>query len=707
MDQQLQIVKAIKNDDGEWLLDVLGVPFGGPHGGKDNDGEFFDSRTNLWLDEIGKRAIVHYHGYDGDGRPTDPEIIGKELDYEVRDDGVWFRVLLDKASETAGRMWTAAQNGLARASSGAISHLVRPLDSWETGGHIEIWPVAEISLMDMGEGYYPANAYAVALPVAKAIFAKANLNLPEGLEPEPAEIKSQQAEPEAVSQSEETPKMEDEKLTIEQVEAFIEKREAAKAESDRIANLEAKAAELEEIKAQIKEANEKPEGYEQVKRLDNPAPAAKSEEADVKVFSKWDGFTVGQLGLAYDMLKAAGQIPSAQLYRALHAKALKSVDSLAENQIRRDDRGNIVREFAPAVNQATIKAVKSINPMQMADNKATKSDELMYSSQSSYGDEWVPALWSPELWDLVRNETKVLSLFRQVEVPGESLTIPTVGGRTTVYKVAQTNDQSELDLSGAAATMTKTGTGQVTLTPNKGMAWIGFSEELNEDSIVPVLSTLQMSLQMDLAEQIDEILISGDTDTATTNISDTGNGSISAAWRLLMVNGLRDYALGNSNASDRGTLAAEDFTAVMALLGTNGAFALDPNKLAWILDPGVYRKALTLGETLTADKAGGVGTFQNGILTRVFGSPVVVSDKYGLTDANGKIHNTSGNNTQGSFLLVRPDRWVVGFGRQIRIEAPARGLTEIVTDTRHLVASFRMDFKNNGEGSALGYNITV
>jgi hypothetical protein len=239
------------------------------------------------------------------------------------------------------------------------------------------------------------------------------------------------------------------------------------------------------------------------------------------------------------------------------------------------------------------------------------------------------------------------------------------------------------------------------------MAWIAWSGELNEDSIIPMLPTMQMTLQQDLAEQIDEILISGDTDTANTNISDTGNGSIAGTWRLLIANGLRDYALGNSNASDRGALTAEDFAAVMRLLGTNGTFALNPDKLFWVFDPGVYTTSLTLGEVLTAEKAGGVGTFESGRLTKVYGSDVVTSDRYGLTDANGKIHTTAGNNTKGSFLLVRPDRWVVGFGRRIVIEAAPRDLVSMVTDTNHLVASFRLDFKNNGEGSALGYNVTV
>jgi HK97 family phage major capsid protein len=713
-------VKVIKSDTGEWALEVLGVPFGGPFDGKDADGEFFDPATDLWLDQIGKRPVVHYHGMDQEGKAeAQPEIIGQEVSHEVKEDGVWFRVLLDKASETAQRLWKAAQDGFLRASSGAINHLTR-ID-YDTG-HIDTWPMAELSLMDINAGNYPANPYAVALPAARSLYKSAKLNWPDQFNEQPADAPPP---PDNVSVSHpvhadiqtagEQPTM-DEKveatkaanvITLEDVAALLDKRDKDKAEAARLAELEAIEKEHKALKAQIAEAAKEKKENGQVKRLQNPTPDAQPAPP-VQVYSKWDGFTVGQLGMAYEMLKAVQAPMGPELYRALHAKALKLTDSgdLYKNQIARDDRGQITREFSPAVNAATVKAVKAVNPMQQSGD-AIKADELHGSDVTNAGDEWVPALWTPELWDLVRNEARVLPLFRQVEVPGESLTIPVLDSGTTVYKVAQTDDQAELDLPNAAATMTKANTGQVTLTPVKGVAWLGFTEELIEDSIVPILTTMQQVLAADLAEQIDEILISGDTDTTTTNISDTGNGAIATSWRLLMVNGLRDYAFANSNTSDRGALTAEDFTAVMALLGTNGAFALDPDKLVWVVDPGVYRKLLTLGELITMDKAGGFATMFNGRVTLVFGSQVIVSDKYGATDANGKIHNTAANNTKGSFVLARPDRWRVGFGRRVRMEVPARDVTQIVTDTRHLIASFRVDFKNNGEGSAVGFNVTV
>src|SRR5574341_1022751 len=161
-------IKAMMGESGEWELDVLGVPYGGPFGGRDAQGEFFTPQTDLWLERIPRRPVVYYHGLAEAERA--PEIIGEETGWERREDGVWFRVLLDKTSRLARRVWEAAQKGLARASSGAIGHLVRVAPD----GRILVWPVGELSLLDARE-HPPANPYAVALVHAKATFAAAGL----------------------------------------------------------------------------------------------------------------------------------------------------------------------------------------------------------------------------------------------------------------------------------------------------------------------------------------------------------------------------------------------------------------------------------------------------------------------------------------------------------------------------------------------------
>ncbi len=176
----MQTIKAVQAADDEWTLDVLGVPYGGPYGGRDAQGEFFTPETDLWLERIPQRPVVYYHGLaEGEGAP---QVIGREVGWERRADGVWFRVALDRASKLARRVWEAAQQGCARASSGAIGHLVRVA----ADGRIVVWPIGELSLLD-GRDHQPANPFAVAVPAlagapyavevahAKAVFEAAGL----------------------------------------------------------------------------------------------------------------------------------------------------------------------------------------------------------------------------------------------------------------------------------------------------------------------------------------------------------------------------------------------------------------------------------------------------------------------------------------------------------------------------------------------------
>lgn len=174
------VVKAVQEDDGEWMLDILGVPFGSPES-KDADGEWFDQATRFHEDKFAEPVLVHYHGFDDHGKPSStPEYIGRTVKRWTDQAGVWFRATLDKTSERAKALWEAAKQGVLRASSGSVSHLARK----GPDGHIEEWPVVEVSLLDISSGKRPANSYAVAMPAAKQLYAKAGVAWPDNDAPE-------------------------------------------------------------------------------------------------------------------------------------------------------------------------------------------------------------------------------------------------------------------------------------------------------------------------------------------------------------------------------------------------------------------------------------------------------------------------------------------------------------------------------------------
>ena len=248
---------------GEWELDVLGAPYGGPHGGKDSDGEYFSPETNFHLDKFPNPLVMYYHGYGPEGNPQgNPDVIGKVESYEQRSDGVWYRVILDKTNEFARRVWEAAQQGAARASSGSISHLVRRI----ADGLLTNWPIVELSLFDTGEEREPANNYAVALPVIKSFYKQAGIEMPELPEAEGSEgeakgtvIHRANPVPESIGGKDDS-NLEDLEMDEERLVEILDARDAikekAKAEATQAAEVRQKEID-EAVEKAVKEARKK------------------------------------------------------------------------------------------------------------------------------------------------------------------------------------------------------------------------------------------------------------------------------------------------------------------------------------------------------------------------------------------------------------------------------------------------------------------
>lgn len=172
---------------GDWELDVLAVPF---HI-RDSDGQWFDEHTDIMPDTFSTPLVVYQHGVaqGAKGLQDRPVILGKSLPGTLKKmtDGWHVRILLDKAVKYAKDIMEAAKHGAVAVSSGSIAHLARldiggKLIQYEKSrpGRIAVWALGEISLWERGNGNMkPANPFAVALPVMKAMYREAGLPFPE------------------------------------------------------------------------------------------------------------------------------------------------------------------------------------------------------------------------------------------------------------------------------------------------------------------------------------------------------------------------------------------------------------------------------------------------------------------------------------------------------------------------------------------------
>jgi len=146
-------------------LDILAAPFDGPFNGKDVSGAYFDASTDFLEDMIPLPGLFYWHG-----KLTKSEIARYgEIVHRWKDsDGVWFRVKLDLATEKGDKLWKAALDGRAYASTGVVP---ASYEMDKETGHIKTWLIGDLTLIDedLEAGRVPANYYAIAKPALKEI----------------------------------------------------------------------------------------------------------------------------------------------------------------------------------------------------------------------------------------------------------------------------------------------------------------------------------------------------------------------------------------------------------------------------------------------------------------------------------------------------------------------------------------------------------
>lgn len=348
---------------------------------------------------------------------------------------------------------------------------------------------------------------------------------------------------------------------------------------------------------------------------------------------------------------------------------------------------------------------------------STKANELDYSTSAGFGDEWVGVEYSRRLWPAIRQGSQVASKVPAIEVPqgSESVVVPLEGTDPTWYKVAQAtaNNSTTLRPDGTVVS-SRIGTGQKVLTPAKMGARVTYSAELEEDSFVIWAPQLRQQLETSGSENLEHVIIDGHTTvSATTNIN-LIDGTPGGTEVYLLFNGFRVSPLVTTTANSRsasGTLVDTDFLNTVKLMGTAGLNALDKTKVSFIVDLNVGWKSLELASVKTKDVFTNA-TIENGVLTSVWGYPVITSAFMHFQSANRKV-NTAGkidqsssgaNNTTGAILAVRWDQWLLGYKRRIKLtvqEFPDADASQIIAMTR--VGMVQRDT----EASAITYNVGV
>ena len=659
---------------------------------RDLQGEYFTPQTDLALDWATTRPALYHHGLDG---ALKAKAIGVIDTLRPDATGVWAEAQIAMSDDYWDAIDRLIREGRIGWSSGSLPQMVEVA----ANGEIKAWPIVEGSLTPTPAE--PRNIvslkHASDAAILTAAYKSASLELPDILKADLAteseaaeqiagengdaqarkdEQETAATEPPAYGETIMTTDVNIADVVAEQVAAALAKRDEEAAQ----AALEAKAARADELAAKLAEmeaaTNTDQEQTEPAKRLPGPSKvAAPGGASRITVGSRFDDLDAVDMAWGVTVLKSARRVGYTPKVSQQYANALAAKAWQAGYRPEKPDGGG-----------------------------AYKADELSYSTQTNYGDEWVPDLWSAELWRKARQDNVILPLFRAIEMPSNPYELPIETTDPTVYFVPETADEAHLTLaSGNPIPDSKIGSGKVQLSAKKLALRVGFSAELTEDSIVPVLAVYREQALRAMADGIDNLLLNGDTESGATGNINSDDAAPASTAIYMAFDGLRKLPLVTTTANAVPAAAAPTLALMRQARFTMAhKYSVNPNKLAWVVDGATYAALLSLSEVVTMEKFGPQATVLTGEIGKLDGIPILVSAEMGLTMADGKIDSTG--NTKGQAICAYKPGWVVGYRRRIAVAVDYLSYY----DAYQMTATVRLAFNRfDADVASALYNITV
>lgn len=349
-----------------------------------------------------------------------------------------------------------------------------------------------------------------------------------------------------------------------------------------------------------------------------------------------------------------------------------------------------------------------------------KANEVMHSTNTGYGAEFIPdEVFSNEIYNLVPQRARLLPLLpgnHGTKLP-KTYTAPVIGlsiddllfqgkGEWTTGTASQTEDDHGIS---RAETMS------VTLTQVPFICEVNISDAQLKYNAVNTEEYVKQRIAEGMAYTVDSVIINGDSEAgATGNVNSDDQAPATtfasqggAKYHATMIDhGIRELAINNSYTVNVGTLAADDYS---ALLGVLGEYAERPEDCLFIQPVSVTAKMRALDEFELIQNSGDRATIQKGIMPSPYGVDVLQHRAVKKTEADGKLSATGSNNTLGQILCIYKPAIQYGFGQDFTLEVvrvPGYGY--------RLIATFDFAFSIVDGGASLsnptvaaGINVTV
>lgn len=650
----------------------------------DLQGDYFTAQTDFGGYPVKGALALYHHGLD-------PELgaskIGELVAIKQDGIGLWVEAQLDLANQYAAAIEKMVQRGVLSWSSGALPQSVQV----DTDGHIRRWYIVEGSLTPT-----PAEPFGTRIRNIKSVTDGTprfmDLLASEEVTGETAPIEPQSHHSKATI--ERSPDMDISKLVMaiaselgvgelsaEQLMSIVEKvtaeasgdvetAEAAAPDQmsapdvqkaiEAVARVAAKhigelASQIDAaVSAAAKSAVAGRTPANSVKRNGvniTGAPAAlatggaPTQIDDLAAKARWANYDGKQLSF---MLDFAAQLRNGNHYRAS--------DSFRDFT----GKGAMVQTAAAHLLEAAQKRQVDLDwntSKSLAGIKSMKANELDHTTQTDYGAEFLQTVWRNQLIPDARRENPVLGLIPSFDMAAKIVVEPVQGARGTVYYVPEATADTHQAVATSTIPDSKVTTDNATFTAKKLAQRVGWSAELEEDSIIRFSDYVMTSVRENMMRELDHVVLMGDNATSGNINYDGGTPNGDESWMIFDGIGLAGLANGRDGGGLRVSYA--DFLAARFLLNreANG----QTNNIVFFASPEMEAYLLQMDE-LVANNPSDVVTA--GQIGRIAGIPVVVTSVIQKSASDGKItYNAAGTLSRG-IMAFRPG-WKVGFRRQV------------------------------------------
>ncbi len=320
--------------------------------------------------------------------------------------------------------------------------------------------------------------------------------------------------------------------------------------------------------------------------------------------------------------------------------------------------------------------------------------KAMDTQTAGEGKEWINTGFSPEVIRDVTLDRKVSPLFRRFTMPTNPYKYPISTGMPKAYLIPENvanTGQTGIPASDLA-------TGELLFVAKKLAGKVVFSDELDQDSFLPVQEEVQQGLLASLVSGEEDAIINSDTAGTHQDADVTSALDARKSWDRL-----RKRARQASAEVDLGTMTTANLRKLRARLGKHG---VNPARLAYITSVAGFNAMLNTGDLMTYDKMGPQANLLNGQMANFDGSPIIISE-YVRTNLNatGVFDNVTTNRTE--IILVALPHHRIGDRLEVTLETDR--YADFGQDA--LIARERVDFKSfyatTEPTVAVGYNVAT